>query len=207
MPEEFPKTNLTIDDAKTLVKDKCLKVAGDVAGQKAYAEIENSTFTLAECVNGIVNFTAIQDEINIASHEGELDVLFNRYCEKRPDAIQCIETFNSKLTPCLDTEERYIPEDGVENVKTLPKLVMGPKQCSDMEHLERCIVKKLDDCDEITPANIVELHVPFHKNETICRSVPNNDKQISGNAGDSLTTRLNALFVSLFITLLIYFNR
>lgn len=265
LPDEFPKTNLTVDDAKALVKDKCLKVAGQEAGAKAYAEIETSTLALAECVNGIVNFTAIQDEIDVASPKGELDVLFNKYCLKRPDAIKCIETFNAKLTPCLDKEERenqdvflriirsllnficykggdqialfiaekgpecleahkegiqscinstfsgYIPDEGIENVKTLPKFVMGTKQCADMERLETCIVKKLETCEEITPANIVESMFRFIKNETICRSIPNTDKQISSYVGDSAnsitTISLNVLLLALFVTMLTSFNR
>ncbi|KAM7350634.1 27 kDa hemolymph protein [Cochliomyia hominivorax] len=262
LPDEFPKTNLTLDDAKTLVKDKCLKVAGEEKGQKAFTEIEASTLTLAECVNNIVNFTAIQEEINEASPEGELDVVFNKYCNKKEDAFKCVETFNSKLTPCLDAEERenqdvfmriirsllnfvchkggdqialfiaekgpecleahkediqncinstfsgYLPEEGIENVKSLPKFVMGAKQCNDMERLETCIVKKLETCDEITPANIVESMFRFIKNETICRSVGNTDKHVSGSSANSIMMNLNiALSMVMFVTLLTYFNR
>lgn len=262
LPDEFPKTNLTLDDAKTLVKDKCLKVAGADEGQKAYTEIESSTLTLIECVNNIVNFTAIQEEINVASPNGELDSVFNKYCNKKEDAFKCVETFNSKLTPCLDEDERqnqevfmriirsllnfvchkggdqialfiaekgpecleahkediqncinntfsgYLPEEGIENVKTLPKFVLGSKQCNDMERLETCIVKKLETCDEITPANIVESMFRFIKNETICRSVANTDKHVAGNSGHSLVLNLN-LFLGLLVfgTVLTYFNR
>ncbi|XP_023302533.2 27 kDa hemolymph protein [Lucilia cuprina] len=262
LPDEFPKTNLTLDDAKTLVKDKCLKVAGEEAGQKAFAEIESSTLTLAECVNNIVNFTAIQEEINLASPTGELDVVFNKYCLKRPEALKCIETFNTKLTPCLDEEERenqdvfmriirsllsfvchkggdqialfiaekgpecleahkediqncinstfsgYLPEEGIENVKTLPKFIIGAKQCNDMERLETCIVKKLELCEEITPANIVESMFRFIKNETICRSVANTDKHVAGSSGNTLMMNsLNSALLLLFVTALTYFNR
>lgn len=261
LPAEFPKTNLTIDDAKTLVKDKCLKVAGNEEGKKAFSEIENSTLTLAECVNNILNFTAIQEEINEASPKGELDVVFNKYCLKRPEALKCIEDFNSKLTPCLDKEERenqdvfmriirsllnficykggdqialfiaekgpecleahkeniqncinstfsgYIPDEGIENVKSLPKFVMGPKQCNDMERLETCIVNKLETCEEITPANIVESMFRFIKNETICRSVASTDKHVADNAGNSLMMNLSSLLLVLFVTALTYLNR
>lgn len=257
LPDEFPKTNLTLEDARKLVKDKCLKIAGDEEGQKAFTEIENSTLKLGECVNNIVNFTAIQEEIDVASPKGELDVVFNKYCLKRPDALKCIETFNSKLTPCLDKEERenqevfmriihsllnfvcykggdqialfiaekgpecleshkegiencinstfsrYIPDGGIDNIKSLPKFVMGPKECNDMDRLESCIVKKLETCEEITPANIVESMFRFIKNETICRSIPNTHKHVAGSAGNSLIISLNTLLFGLFIIALL----
>lgn len=261
LPEEFPKTNLTLDDAKTLVKDKCLKVAGDEEGQKAYKEIESSTAVLAECINNIVNFTAVQEEIDLASPKGELDVVFNKYCLKRPEALDCIESFNSKLTPCLDKEERdnqdvflriirsllnfvchkggdqvalfiaekgpqcleshkediqncinstfsgYLPAEGIENVKSLPKFVMGPEQCNDVDRLESCIVKKLETCEEITPANIVESMFRFIKNETICRSVGNKDKQYAENGSNSLIMSLNSLLLLAFTAVVAIFNR
>lgn len=261
LPDEFPKTNLTIDDAKTLVKDKCLKVAGKEGGQKAYNEIESSTLVLGECINNIVNFTAIQEEIDLASPKGELDVVFNKYCLKRPDALKCVEDFSSKLSPCLDEEERenqdvfmriirsllnfvchkggdqialfiaekgpqcleshkediqncinstfsgYIPDEGIENVKSLPKFVMGAKECNDVDRLESCIVKKLEACEEITPANIVESMFRFIKNETICRSVGTKDKQYADNSSTSLIMSLNSLLLLAFVTFIAIFNR
>lgn len=263
LPGDFPKTNLTLDDAKTLLKDKCIKVAGETKGLEAYNAIEASTLTLAECINGIVNYTAIQEEITEASPKGELDVVFNKYCLKRPEAIECIETFNSKLTPCLDEEERqnqdvfmriirsllnfvchkggdqialfiaekgpecleahkddiqncinstfsgYVPAEGIDSVKSLPKFVMGPQQCDDMERLESCIVKKLETCEEITPANIVESMFRFIKNETICRSQAKANKQTAASGGSrpSLIMGLNCVVLMMFVTTITYFNR
>lgn len=262
LPAELPKTNLTLDDAKTLIKDKCIQQAGKENGTAAFDEIETSTMTLAECVNGIINFTAIQEEINIASPNGDLDVVFNKYCSKKPQAIACIETFSSKITPCLDEEEResqnvlmrivksllnfvchkdgdqialfiaekgpecleankdgiqncinstfsgYVPAEGIDNVKTLPKLVMGTQQCDDIEQLEACIVRKLETCNDTTPANIAESMFRFIKNETICRTAKAHKQTgISGTANNAGTLSMQAIFFIIFIQLVTYLKR
>lgn len=258
LPGELPKTNLTVEDAKTIVKNKCIKQAGEKKGAEAYSEIETSTITLAECINGIINFTAIKDEIAVASPNGDLDDVFNGYCLKRPQALACIDTFSTKLTPCLDAEEResqdmfmriiksllnfvchkggdqialfiaekgpeclsanqegiqnclnstfsgYLPAEGIDNVKELPKLVMGMQQCDDMEQLEACIVKKLETCNDTTPANIAESMFRFIKNETICRTAKAH-KQTGNNGAASLS--LQAFFLVLFVQLVTYLKR
>ncbi|XP_073828316.1 27 kDa hemolymph protein-like [Musca autumnalis] len=263
LPGELPKTNLTLNDAISLAKDKCIKQAGEENGTKAYNEIETATTTLSECINGIINYTAIQEEIAIASPNGELDVVFNKYCLKRPEAMACIEAFNTKLTPCLDEEERnsqdvfmriirsllnfvchkggdqialfiaekgpecleankegiqtcinstfsgYVPAEGIENVKTLPKLVMGAQQCEDIEQLEACIVKKLETCNDTTPANIAESMFRFIKNETICRTAKAH-KQTGNSSGavrNAGTLSLQAIFLLLFVQLVTYLKR
>lgn len=223
LPAELANANLTVDNVKTLLRDKCIKVAGKEKGEQAFSEVEAATLSLGECITSIVNYTNIQAEIEAAGL-GEMDDVFNNYCKKRPDALKCIETFNKELLPCLEDEEKenqdtlmrivrsllnfvchkggdqialfiaekgpecldskkediqhcinttfasYLPTNGIEDVKSLPKFVMGPKQCEDMEKLETCIVAKLELCQEITPANIVESMFRFIKNETICRS-------------------------------------
>ncbi|XP_054728703.1 27 kDa hemolymph protein [Anastrepha obliqua] len=239
LPPELANTNLTLDDAKTLVRDKCVSVAGKEKGEAAYIEIENAVSTLSDCATNILNFTAIQAEIDEASPKGELDVVFNKYCNKQPEALNCIETFNSKLAACLDKDEKehqevfmrivrsllnfvchkggdqialfiaekgpecldskkddiqncinstfsgYVPQNGLSDIKQLPKFVMGTKQCEEMLDLEKCIVQKLETCSEITPANIFESMFRFIKNETICHNTPRVAKQASMISGVS----------------------
>lgn len=249
-PAEFPKGNFSIDNAKDMVKDKCIKELGEEKGTEAYQEIESATLALGECINGIFNYSAMQEEIAEASPKGELDVVFNKYCAKQPDLVICIENFNKKLTPCLDKDERnsqdvfmraahkllefvchkggdqialfiaekgpeclqanresiqncfnntfssYVPAEGLETVKSLPKLVLNAEQCEDIYRLETCIVQKLETCEEITPANIVESLFRFMKNETICR---NNGphRLVSGNVNTLSISLQTVLYVSL----------
>uniref|UniRef100_A0A1B0G1I5 Uncharacterized protein n=1 Tax=Glossina morsitans morsitans TaxID=37546 RepID=A0A1B0G1I5_GLOMM len=46
---------------------------------EAYQEIESATLSLGECITGIFNYSAMQEEIAEASPEGELDAVFNNH--------------------------------------------------------------------------------------------------------------------------------
>jgi hypothetical protein len=67
---------------------------------------QQATTTLMECAQQLVNFTALPDEIEKAKPNGNLDTVFNKYCNKRNDAIDCVKTFTESLDPCLTQEER-----------------------------------------------------------------------------------------------------
>lgn len=59
-----------------------------------------------ECVQKLVNFTTLPDEIEKAKPNGNLDTVFNKYCNKRSDALECVDAFTKSLDPCLTTEEK-----------------------------------------------------------------------------------------------------
>ncbi|CAD7076971.1 unnamed protein product [Hermetia illucens] len=216
IPEEF--ANFTVDDFKSVIKSKCSKQSGD----EAYENLEKELPNVMTCVSEIINTTAMQEEIKEASPKGELDVVFNKYCRKRPLLIQCIENLRGKIEPCLDEEEvvysnitmrivssllnfichkdgdqialfiaekgpecfeqskeditkcvnstfsKYVPKDGFNDISQLPRLVVGVEQCRDLNEFQDCVVRTLEKCEEITPANIVESMFRFIRNETTC---------------------------------------
>ncbi|KAH8416884.1 hypothetical protein KR222_009911, partial [Zaprionus bogoriensis] len=226
LSEEQGLSNFSYE-VKDVVRKKCIELSGEEAGDQAFTDILSGFTTLSECMGNIVNYTAMQQEIQKASPRGELDVVFNKYCKKRSDAIECFDVFSAKLTPCLDKEEQesqdvlkrivqsllnfvchkdgdqialFIAEEGPEclesqrnniqqcfnstfstyfngtelqdsnKVTTIPKLVVGEKQCGDIHKLESCIVNHLEHCTKITPANLIESMFHFIRNETLCRN-------------------------------------
>jgi hypothetical protein len=59
-----------------------------------------------ECLNEIIDLSELQERIEENKPKGNVDEVFNDYCMKRGDAIQCVEKFTSSLDPCLTQEER-----------------------------------------------------------------------------------------------------
>jgi Protein of unknown function (DUF1397) len=59
-----------------------------------------------ECAQRLVNISALPDEIEKAKPNGNLDTVFNKYCNKRGEALECVEKFTTSLDPCLTQEER-----------------------------------------------------------------------------------------------------
>lgn len=225
----IPQINISLNEMKDLVRNKCIEVSGEEAGSQAFDDIASGITVLTERLHNTVNFTAMQKEIEDASPRGELDVVFNKYCEKRTDAIESFEVFSAKLLPCLDKDEQesqavikriiqslldfvchkegdqialFIAEEGREclesqsnniqeclksaistffnnsdiydntnnQIKSLPKFVVGETQCGDIQILESCIVRHLEHCTKITPANLIESMFNFIRNETVCRN-------------------------------------
>ncbi|XP_055373789.1 27 kDa hemolymph glycoprotein-like [Condylostylus longicornis] len=257
--EQLANINITqrIDDTKRLLEEKCKKVSND---PDAFNNIQEGGTKLYECMTHIVNVTKIQEEIEEARPHGRLDEVFNKYCKKRPEAMQCFEEFETTLKPCMDEEEKghyetlmrifksilnfvcykggdqialfiaekgpeclnaskeeigkclnntfggYIPKEGFESLETLPKFVIGPKQCDDIQAFEKCTVKVLEKCEDITPANIIESMFKFIKNETVC-ATPKSSAQLGGNSANTLVSnaRITLLLGMIFTILYNYF--
>lgn len=92
----------SIDVFKRLVNEKCANVSGS---DVAFEAIERGIHELTTCISGLIDVEQIQNEIEYAETKGELDTLFNRYCQKRNVAIRCTETFTNLLEPCLQVNE------------------------------------------------------------------------------------------------------
>ncbi|XP_037933199.1 27 kDa hemolymph protein-like [Teleopsis dalmanni] len=88
------------------------------------------------------------------------------------DGPECIEANKEAITNCMNNSfSQYMPKDGsIPDINDLPELVFQPKQCVDLERFEKCTIHHLEQCQEVTPANIAESIFKFIKNETSCQS-------------------------------------
>lgn len=76
IPAGFNTSSLpTQDDAKKLFKEKCQKVSN---GDEAFVKAENATEVFRECLTNLVDFEALQKEIDAAQPNGDLDTVFNK---------------------------------------------------------------------------------------------------------------------------------
>jgi len=113
--------------------------------------------------------------------------------ESQKDNIQ--ECFNSTISTFLNNTD--IHENN--KIKALPKLVVGETQCGDIRHLELCIVRHLEHCTKITPANLIESMFNFIRNETVCRNY--HTLPLTGSASMS---SYNPIFSILIYTQLLF---
>ncbi|XP_036338482.1 27 kDa hemolymph protein-like [Rhagoletis pomonella] len=223
LPAEYKNRNFTVDELKKVLREKCKKAAGGEENSTLYQDIEKGITVLTTCVAGLANVTALQEEIASARPIGELDTVFNKYCDKTPQAMQCLRDFNAKVQPCLSAKEKqqnvvlmriatglidfmcshggdhialFVAEEGPECLEAnreainaclnssfherlpkdikvpdlfdLPELVLEPGHCVDLERFQSCTIHHLEQCREITPANVAESVFKFIKNETSC---------------------------------------
>lgn len=68
--------------------------------------IQQAAQNAVTCITNLVDFSTLQDEIEKAKPEGNVDTVFNKYCDQRGKAIQCVENFTQSIEPCLTDEEK-----------------------------------------------------------------------------------------------------
>ncbi|KAH8419777.1 hypothetical protein KR009_002465 [Drosophila setifemur] len=244
LPAEYRNTNVSVEDIKRVYREKCKKVTG-VDNSTFYAEIERAAAKMSACISGVANLTALQEEMEKAKPQGELDTVFHKYCQKAPEAEACVKEFNEKMQHCLTAEEKhhqetiarigasllgfacsrggdqlalfvaeqgpecldankeaisnclnqsfhnYIPKNGqIPDLMSTPELLFSPTHCVDLQRFEACVLHHLEQCSEITPANVVQSIFRFVKNETDCQAYMNaraNEKPILLAASNNST--------------------
>lgn len=111
LPAGYSPANVSLADLERLLEQKCEKAnaalpASEVNATKLRQDIQQAGVRLMECINGLANITVVLDEVEQARPLGDLDVVFEKYCLRLPQARQCLTDFNSALLPCLTREER-----------------------------------------------------------------------------------------------------
>lgn len=126
---------------------------------------------LVNIVHGLLNFVCHKDGDQIALFIAE-------------EGPECFEEQKQPLIDCFNSTMRgYLDEPTPEASQGIPKLVMGKKQCDDMDNLRDCFVRVLEDCKESTPANLVESLFKFVRRETPCANftTPETSRRNSGD--------------------------
>ncbi|KAM8721452.1 hypothetical protein ACLKA7_007344 [Drosophila subpalustris] len=101
------------------------------------------------------------------SRGGDQLVLF--VAEKGPE---CLEANKESISHCFNkTFHQYMPKDGeLSDILSRPEFLFSPTHCVDLQSFEGCVVHHLEQCSDVTPANIVQSIFRFVKNETDCQA-------------------------------------
>ena len=75
VPDSLNNVTVPVEKALDVIKDKCSKESGSDA---AYEEVTQASTKLQECLSGLMNFTALQEEIEHAKPTGDLETVFNK---------------------------------------------------------------------------------------------------------------------------------
>lgn len=60
----------------------------------------------AQCTHELVNLTTLSEEIEKAEADGKLEEVFSKHCNKRSEAIECVEKIATSMNLCSTQEER-----------------------------------------------------------------------------------------------------
>lgn len=67
---------------------------------------KDAASTFSECIQNLADFSNLEEEIEKAKPTGDLDLVFNKYCGRRHEALTCLDTFSNATDPCLTDEEK-----------------------------------------------------------------------------------------------------
>ncbi|KAH8394443.1 hypothetical protein KR222_005710 [Zaprionus bogoriensis] len=129
---------------------------------------------------------------------------------------ECLEANKEAISHCLNTSfHQYLPKDGqIPDLMSQPELLFTPTHCVDLQRFEGCVLHHLEQCADITPANVVQSVFRFVKNETDCQAwidARANERPIllaAGNStGGGAATSVTTLSGTLALTLGAYWLR
>ncbi|XP_017054571.1 27 kDa hemolymph protein [Drosophila ficusphila] len=111
LPQGLQNTNVSLEDFEKLLESKCQKAnehlpAGSVNASALSHSLQQAAFKFNECLSGLANITEIKVEIAEASPKGDLDVVFEKYCLRMPQAKACLKDLNDAFLPCLTPDEK-----------------------------------------------------------------------------------------------------
>ncbi|XP_043796671.1 27 kDa hemolymph protein-like [Apis laboriosa] len=171
------------------------------------------TPTLKKCVSNFT--TAIEPCLEPQERENKkiiqniTDSLLTFVCYKEGDRIalfisangpECLQSKQQEIQQCVNiTLGSYIPQTDFNNgpgLNSLPLLVFGTKECTDISKVQSCIVRELEKCKDPVPANIVDSIFNYIIKVTPCQKVIN----LQNTASNST---INLLCMSLIFLLLI----
>uniref|UniRef100_A0A182MWE9 Protein TsetseEP domain-containing protein n=1 Tax=Anopheles culicifacies TaxID=139723 RepID=A0A182MWE9_9DIPT len=122
-------------------------------------EEKDSKVVAVNIVHGLLNFVCHKDGDQIALFIAE-------------EGPECFSDQKDALVDCVNgTLSGYLNDDSAPATNGVPKLVMGKKQCDEMNSLQECMVQALEGCKESTPANLVESLFKFVRRETPCANI------------------------------------
>ncbi|KAL1400263.1 hypothetical protein pipiens_007578 [Culex pipiens pipiens] len=119
---------------------------------------------------------------------------------------ECFQEQKQPLIDCFNgTLRGYLDESTPKPSEGIPKLVMGQKQCDDMDNLRACFVRVLEDCQESTPANLVESMFKFVRRETPCANftVPAETKKGRRNSSDALQSSAAMILLTTWLVAMV----
>lgn len=151
--------------------EKCIVDFNGKIVQCLDKEEKNSNDVMMKIMRSMLDFVCYKG--------GDQVALF--YAEKGPE---CLEENKMEIGHCLKTTfKNYASTEAISDSDSIPQLVIGPKQCSHMDELEKCVVKHLEACEEITPSNIAESMFKFISKETQCFNQTGSFDKKSKNSG------------------------
>lgn len=75
IPDSLKNVTIPVEEMKTVFREKCKKVSGD---ETKYQAVEDGVTDFMNCTTGLIDYEVLQEEIEKAQPNGELDTVFHK---------------------------------------------------------------------------------------------------------------------------------
>ncbi|KAG5887446.1 hypothetical protein JTB14_003297 [Gonioctena quinquepunctata] len=89
-----------LDDLEDL-KDRC----NTKGGPGTFDKVKTAKSETETCLKKLINVDKFQIELEEAKRTGSMDEVFAKYCEKRPEILDCVKKTYNAVEPCLEENE------------------------------------------------------------------------------------------------------
>uniref|UniRef100_A0A336L8A3 CSON005901 protein n=1 Tax=Culicoides sonorensis TaxID=179676 RepID=A0A336L8A3_CULSO len=206
LQEEIEKATPT-GDLDTVFNKYCRKRETAINCVKNFTETIDPCLEPQERENKKIVIEIFTSLVNFVCHkDGDQIALF--ISEKGPE---CFKEKQADVLDCVNsTFKGYLPAETPTTIDDLPVFSFGQKECHDMSRLQKCVVKVLEDCEESTPANLVDAMFRFVRNKTPCANMTTTADKLGSDYDDkdansgyrfisSVSVLLLAAMLSMFV--------
>nr|XP_022911199.1 27 kDa hemolymph protein-like [Onthophagus taurus] len=161
--------------------------------EKCMEESEKETAkTIQNLTENLLDFMCYKDGDRVAMFIAE-------------GGFECIESKKNEIQNCVnETFSDMIPKDmGIENLGSL--ILIDDGKCDDFTKLQNCVTKKLEGCENQTPANVVDSLFKYIKKSLPCSTTTppqshSETRKFNPNSGNSFSSM--GMFVVSLVSLI-----
>lgn len=143
---------------KAPAAEKCFREFNTVIQPCLSKEEKSQNAVMMRIVSGLLSFMCARGGDQIALFVAE-------------DGPECLEANKEAIQHCANKSfSEFVPKHTITDIFNLPDFTLEPEHCVDLAKFEACTIHHLEQCQEITPANVAESIFKFVKNETSCKA-------------------------------------
>ncbi|KAH8394398.1 hypothetical protein KR222_002311 [Zaprionus bogoriensis] len=155
----------------------------DVVFESYCRRLPNMTNCMREFNAALLPCLTREERAHNAMMQRIINKLLDFVCYKNGDQIalfvaeqgpECLEQHKTNVGDCIQkTFGHYLPSELNVTALELPELVLGTKQCIELNEFKQCVVRHLETCDNVTPSNVIESMFRYVLKESSCQQAVN----------------------------------
>uniref|UniRef100_A0A1A9WFA8 DUF19 domain-containing protein n=1 Tax=Glossina brevipalpis TaxID=37001 RepID=A0A1A9WFA8_9MUSC len=172
-PTQRLENKSSILQGDNYLKEQCILNLGDRKGIVAFNNAMKKSSEFGKCLNDQLDFNKLPAKVTESMFRNNLQPLFSKYCEKRPNLMKCVDKFSKELIPCFDKNDNKSLKDFVSMIRKFLEflclnngsqmelfITRGGVGCIAQysENIEKCLIPHLKKIDK-SPITVKDCNI------------------------------------------------